>query len=151
VLKDIGDGAHFCDLDGNGNDDYLFVTPEGVITIFRNQNDPGATAYAWEEHDNALVTGYDRKALHFADFDGDGLCDILATEQDNGAVYVWYTSWDADSATFSFSGPEYVENSGTDAGIACYTGWGVGLYDYGMQFADIEYVSLLFISFAHSS
>ena len=137
-LTPAGDGAFFCDMDGSGNDDYIWAAPDGKLTILRNPNIPPATDYAWDEKTSILDTGADRKALRFADMDGDGKCDVVAVTKDTGALDVWYTSYDKSAKKFSFSSKTRIDGSGTSKGPNCSQGWGVGVADLGLRLADIE-------------
>ncbi|OBT92656.2 hypothetical protein VE01_09799 [Pseudogymnoascus verrucosus] len=128
-----GDGAHWCDMKGGGNDDYVFIDHLGRITIFKNSNSPPNTDYSgWNDEGIVLETGLDRKALHLADWNGDGKCDVIAVTKATGAIDVWYTSYNWQTDTFSFSAKTNVVASG------CTQGWGVGPFDLGMRFPDID-------------
>lgn len=125
-------------MDGNGNDDYIWASEDGKITIFRNTNTPPTTDYGWDEKTEILSTGVERRALRFADMDGDGRCDVVAVTKDTGALDVWYTSYDKSSKKFSFSSKTRIDGSGTSKGPSCGQGWGVGITDLGLRLADIE-------------
>ncbi|KAK3904393.1 hypothetical protein C8A05DRAFT_42499 [Staphylotrichum tortipilum] len=129
-----GDGARWCDMSGTGNDDYVFIDHNSKITIFRNSNTPPNTDYSgWYDEGVVLdLGGINRKAIHLGDWNGDGRCDVIVTDKATGALDVYYTSWDRASNQFSFSAKTRVVGSG------CTQGWGVGLYDLGIQFADID-------------
>ncbi|KFY70309.1 hypothetical protein V499_09272, partial [Pseudogymnoascus sp. VKM F-103] len=129
-----GDGAHWGDMDGNGNDDYVWISPDGKVAIFRNLHQPPDTSKfktggGWDAAHVNLETGYDRRALHIGDWDGDGKADIIAVEKGSGAVTVWKTSYAGNK--FSFA-KQVIPNSGK-----CNQGWGVGLFDIGVIFADL--------------
>ncbi|KFY17433.1 hypothetical protein V492_00682 [Pseudogymnoascus sp. VKM F-4246] len=130
-----GDGAHWGDMDGNGNDDYVWISPDGKVTIFRNLNAPPDTSKfngggGWDAAKVNLETGFDRKALHVGDWDGDGKADIIGVDKGSGAVTIWKTNY-AGPHQFSFT-KEVIPNSGV-----CNQGWGDGLFDIGVIFADI--------------
>ncbi|KAM7185430.1 hypothetical protein V8F20_011802 [Naviculisporaceae sp. PSN 640] len=129
-----GDGVFWCDMSGTGNDDYVFIDHNSKITIFRNINEPPNTDYSrWIDKGVVLdLGGTNRKAIHLGDWNGDGFCDVIVTDKATGALDVYYTSWDRASDTFRFSAKTRVVGSG------CTQGWGVGLYDQGMRFADID-------------
>ncbi|KAF7589874.1 hypothetical protein BBP40_003586 [Aspergillus hancockii] len=75
----------------------------------------------------------DRKSLHLADFDGDRKCDLWAVDRDTGKAEVWLNKW-SDSAQGGF-----FEYKGVITGNAkCAQGWGVGLSDLGLRFADLD-------------
>lgn len=91
----------------------------------------------WHEHASVLSVGYDRKGIHVADWDGDGLCDILKVDEHTGEVQMWQNKWNPQTQKFSFPVSGTTVLSGT-APYACKQGWGVGLWDLGVRFADIE-------------
>ncbi|KAF5976214.1 putative carbohydrate esterase family 3 protein, partial [Fusarium bulbicola] len=111
-----GDGVFWGDMTGNGNDDYLWISPEGRVAIFVNSNKPPDTS---RYKDGAWIgKGYD----------GDGKADIIATGRATGALTIWLTSWDGQKLSFNKT------SSGTSY---CKEGWGVGLLDIGPRFADL--------------
>lgn len=121
-------------MSGTGNDDYVFIDHNSKITIFRNSNSPPNTDYSgWYDKGVVLdLGGTNRKAIHLGDWNGDGRCDVIVTDKATGALDVYYTGWDKSSDQFSFSAKTRVAASG------CTQGWGVGLYDLGIRFADID-------------
>jgi hypothetical protein len=126
-------------MDANGNDDYVWISPDGKVTIFRNLNTGTDTSKfvgggGWDAAIVNLETGFNRKALHVGDWDGDGKADIIGVDQGTGAVTVWKTNY-AGPHLFSFT-KEIIPNSGV-----CNQGWGIGLFDIGVIFADIRWVS----------
>ncbi|KFX96332.1 hypothetical protein V490_03385 [Pseudogymnoascus sp. VKM F-3557] len=130
-----GDGAHWGDMTGTGNDDYVWISPDGKIVIFRNLNVPPSIdlftgGHGWNAAEVYLETGYDRKALHVGDWDGDGKADIIAVERDSGVVTVWITNYNGKTFTFT---KKVIPNSGL-----CKQGWGLGMNDVGVFFADIS-------------
>jgi hypothetical protein len=58
-----GDGVHYCDMYGRGHDDYLWVSSDGRISLYENDNSPPT----WTSHASTdlLDTGRDRKSIHF--------------------------------------------------------------------------------------
>jgi hypothetical protein len=58
-----GDGVYYCDMYGRGHDDYLWVSSDGRISLYENDDSPPT----WTSHDSTdvLDTGRDRKSLHF--------------------------------------------------------------------------------------
>ncbi|KAL1835601.1 hypothetical protein VTJ49DRAFT_6345 [Mycothermus thermophilus] len=129
-----GDGVRWCDMTGSGNDDYVFIDHNSKITIFRNINTPPNTDYSsWVDKGVVLdLGGTNRKDIHLGDWNGDGFCDIIVTNKNTGAVDVYYTYWDEASDTFVFSAKTAMVGSG------CTQGWGVGPFDLGMRFHDID-------------
>ncbi|SPO03558.1 uncharacterized protein DNG_06241 [Cephalotrichum gorgonifer] len=126
-----GDGAHWGDMTGTGNDDYVWIDPEGRVVIFVNQNTPPDTSRyktGWDDKGIVLETGMDRKALHIGDWDNDGKDDIIGVDKRSGALTVWLTRY--SSGSFSFQ-------KITLGGTYCTQGWGVGLFDIGPRFHDL--------------
>jgi hypothetical protein len=121
-------------MSGTGNDDYVFIDHNSNVTIFRNANKPPNTDYSgW--HDKGVVLelgGINRKAIHLGDWNGDGFCDVIIADKATGALDVYYTYWDQASDQFSFEPKKRVVENG------CKEGWGVGMYDLGIRFADID-------------
>ncbi|KAK6844716.1 hypothetical protein PG995_014826 [Apiospora arundinis] len=129
-----GDGAVFGDMTNTalstGNDDYVWISPEGGVAIFPNVNTPPSTAgYPdWGVVHVALQTGMDRKALHIGDWNGDGFADVIGVDKKTGSLTVWLTSW--RDGKFSFS-------QHTSTTQYCTQGWGVGRLDIGAHFKDL--------------
>jgi hypothetical protein len=118
-------------MSGKGNDDYVWISPDGKIVPFVNRNNPPDTTQyknGWLGKGVVLETGMDRKALHIGDWDGDGKADIIGVDKKSGALTVWFTSF--DGSVFSF-------RKQTLGGTWCTQGWGVGLFDIGARFADV--------------
>ncbi|KAK6432924.1 hypothetical protein LTR95_010905, partial [Oleoguttula sp. CCFEE 5521] len=68
-----GDGSRYCDMTGDGSDDYIFIDASGAITLFENTHNWGY----WNSWGVIYYTYRARQEIHLADFDGDGKCDIL--------------------------------------------------------------------------
>ena len=62
-----GDGSRYCDMTGDGRDDYLWVSLMGEITLYGNNGMLTGTWDQWGIIYNAYRT---RREMHFADFDG---------------------------------------------------------------------------------
>lgn len=67
-----GDGTTYCDMDGDGTDDYVWVGPNGLIDIYINTQTPPY----WTNYGSVIILGLDRKTIHVADLNGDGKCDV---------------------------------------------------------------------------
>lgn len=129
-----GDGARWGPMSGKGNDDYIWISPDGKIVPFVNKNTPPDTTQyknGWAAKGVVLETGMDRKALHIGDWDGDGKADIIGVDKKTGALTVWFTGYTGPGGTFSF-------RKQTLGGTWCTQGWGVGLFDIGARFADVS-------------
>jgi hypothetical protein len=125
------DGNHYCDMRGTGADDYIWVEVDGTLTIFGNEH----SYPTWVHYGEVFTVPnvYDRRAVHFADMDGDGLCDILHVNTATGATEVFHNNYNPVSNTFSFTYLGFQSGS-----ISCAQGMGVGLRDLGVRFADID-------------
>lgn len=130
-----GDGAYWGDMRNRGVDDYIWISPKGVINVFPNQNTKDDTSRdvsrgIWGPVIRALETGMDRRALHIGDWDGDGHDDVIGVDKRTGKLTIWITNWDGKK--FSF-------NKKTIDRELCKEGWGIGYFDNGHHFADIRY------------
>ncbi|WP_232295108.1 FG-GAP-like repeat-containing protein [Parafrankia sp. EUN1f] len=76
----------FADMDGDGRDDYLMVSPEGRVRAWLN-NLPSPRWIEWNEV-AAGVPGGTREELRFADLNGDGRDDYLLVSPE-GRVRAW--------------------------------------------------------------
>jgi hypothetical protein len=126
-----GDGVRYCDMYGSGKDDFLYVFGDdsGKVQLFENTG----KANVWKAHNTILSTGKERRSLHFGDWDGDGLCDILAVDKHTGNVDMWKNTYKT-GAVF----PTFSYHAGIVTGSKCTEGWGTGVFDLGLQFADID-------------
>lgn len=128
-----GDGIYWGDTTGSGFDDYIWISPEGEVSVFVNKYTQGQfpdyKTSAWTRT-FTFNTGIDRRGLHVGDWDGDGKADIIAvTDRDSGALKVWHSRWDGKSFNWDAS---VIPNS-----AKCGQGWGLMYYDHGAYFADI--------------
>ncbi|KAK1622921.1 hypothetical protein BDP81DRAFT_440486 [Colletotrichum phormii] len=78
---------------------------------------------------NKLETGFDRRALHVGDWDGNGKADIIGVNRRTGALTVWFSNWDGTNFNWD---KQVLAN--TDK---CNQGLGRGYFDHGAYFADI--------------
>ncbi|KAF9880547.1 putative carbohydrate esterase family 3 protein [Colletotrichum karsti] len=130
-----GDGAYWGDMRGRGVDDYIWISPNGVVNVFPNQNTKedttkDATRGIWGVSIRALETGMDRRALHIGDWDGDGKDDVIGVDKASGALTVWYSRWNGGT-DFKF------DRKSIEGSDKCKQRWGVGYFDNGHHFADI--------------
>jgi hypothetical protein len=117
---------------GTGSDDYIWISPTGRGEFYGNTHafDPPK----WDVGTKSMFDlGVDRKSIQLADFDGDGKCDVLVTRKSDGAVRMYRNEYDAATSTFKFTDQGFVHGT-----ARCTEGWGVGLRDLGLRFADIE-------------
>lgn len=125
------DGDHYCDMRGNGADDYIWVGTDGSLTIFGNEHSPPNWLHYGLVY--TIDNVYDRRSIHFADMDGDGKCDVLHVNTVTGETEIYRNDYDAGTDKFSFT---YL-GFGTGS-ISCTEGMGTGLRDLGVRFADID-------------
>jgi hypothetical protein len=74
-----------------------------------------------------------RIGIHLADWDGDGLCDVLTQDRATGALTWFQNTYVSDTDTVQFANRGIV-----NPGQSCTQGWGVGVFDRGMRLADID-------------
>jgi hypothetical protein len=97
--------------------------------VFENiQNPP-----FWNTHEGVFWTKTDREHTHFADWDGDGKCDILYVDQVSGQVAWWRNTYNGVGDVPTFATPAVVVQ-----GPACLDRDGVGLYDQAARFPDLD-------------
>lgn len=134
-----GDGARWGDVTGTGFDDYIWISAFGEITIFPNK--ARANSFDWYKSvawgsTTLIKTGVTRRALHIADWNGDGKADIIAVDRVSGELTVWLST--SEPGKVSFQDPKkYSDTKGF-----CTLGWGVLYYDTSHHFADIKYDSV---------
>ncbi|KAE8155227.1 hypothetical protein BDV25DRAFT_146356 [Aspergillus avenaceus] len=123
-----GDGVYYCDIRGAGADDYVWISAEGRGTLYGNVHKPPTWDPEGIEIFNVNKT---RKGLHLADFDGDGKCDLWSVDRDTGEAEVWLNKWSDGEGSFEYQGV-------LTGNASCTQGWGVGLGDLGLRFADLD-------------
>jgi hypothetical protein len=121
-------------------DDYIWVKSDGDMMLYRNMNNWSPDSGLWETVINPFRnTLSPRKSIHIADWDGDGKCDIIIQDEASGSMHWYKNRYVVDSTTLDWNWldmgvvPEPHCGFGDAAG-----GWGVGLFDRNVQFADIE-------------
>ncbi|OBT61486.1 hypothetical protein VE03_09357 [Pseudogymnoascus sp. 23342-1-I1] len=131
-----GDGAYWGDMRNAKVDDYVWISPDGVINVFPNlgktlinSGDWDPSAPVWAAAIRALETGMDRRALHIGDWNGDGYADIIGVERRTGKLTIWLTKW--EDGRFSFTQQKI------DRDDLCKENWGQGYFDNAHHFADI--------------
>lgn len=113
-------------------DDYIWMwslAGNGRFAIFENINQPPY----WNTHDPVFETGKDRRHTHFADWDGDGKCDVLYVDQVSGQVSWFRNTWNGKDAFPSFAAEQVAVPA-----PACAERDGVGLLDQAARFADLD-------------
>lgn len=139
------DGDRYCNMLGhsNGAMDYVWVHSSGYMILYESLGgefpaDPpywGAHYQIWEaskEHGSDI----DRRDLHLADWDGDGLCDIIYVDPDNGEMDVWLNQYKKRGDITKWA---HVTDAGPRGTVKpCPEKRGVGIYDLAVRFADID-------------
>jgi len=70
-------------MDGDGRDDYVWISPMGELTVFINIGSPPA----WGQGGVAINLNLPRKSLHLADWTGTGKCDVSAFSSTSSLSY----------------------------------------------------------------
>jgi hypothetical protein len=65
----------------------------------------------WTFHNQILDTKRDRKSIHVGDWDGDGLCDILAVDLPTGNVDLYRNLLQPSAAKPTFAAPIRIVNT----------------------------------------
>ncbi|KAL2782956.1 SGNH hydrolase-type esterase domain-containing protein [Aspergillus keveii] len=121
------DGNFYCDMTGDGFDDYISVSKNGQYTLYRNINDPPN----WGQDGVIFNQYWDRRRVRIADIDGDKRCDIIFLGVD-GTVYMWYRNeFEDDNVSFHPMG-------GIQELPPCPQRDGVGQFDLAFVFADLN-------------
>jgi hypothetical protein len=89
---------------------------------------------SWNSHGNILDTKRDRKFIHVGDWDGDGLCDILAVGRKTGNVNMWRNTYKKGDKVHTFEAPVQVVNKALYPQPVSNG----NLYDLAVRFADIN-------------
>ncbi|KAF5507162.1 Multidomain esterase [Colletotrichum aenigma] len=138
ATKPKADGNFYCDMTGNGRDDYIWVLSKGEMDLFENAGkdfiangesywkQPGQKAFFKPPRD------LDRRDIHLTDFDGDGRCDIIHVDHNNGnRVEMWKNNY-TPGGGFNW---QYIANPAP--ALNCPEKRGVGFRDWPIRFADV--------------
>ncbi|KAI8261062.1 Multidomain esterase [Colletotrichum sp. SAR 10_98] len=138
ATKPKADRNFYCDMTGNGRDDYIWVLSKGEMDLFENAGkdfiangesywkQPGQKAFFKPPRD------LDRRDIHLTDFDGDGRCDIIHVDHNNGnRVEMWKNNY-TPGGCFNW---QYIANPAP--ALNCPEKRGVGFRDWPIRFADI--------------
>ena len=136
-----GDGIRWGDLRNRGIDDYIWIDPAGVVNVYPNLNSrsdvsrygQGSGNSPWGGAMHAVLrTGLNRRALHVADWDGDGKADIVGVNNNDFSITVWKNNWDGTNFNFA--------SERISGGPYCQEKRGVGYKDQPVHVVDIRYV-----------
>ncbi|KAF5982347.1 acetylxylan esterase [Fusarium bulbicola] len=123
------DGNYYCDMRGTGSDDYVWIYQDGhAAEINANIHSPPAWVHSTKIE---LTVPGPRNGIHLADWTGDGRCDVIVQNKATGHLTVYKNQYDKGADRISF-------DSGTAVATECNQGWGVGIFDLGMRFHDID-------------
>ncbi len=127
--------------------DYVWVHSTGYMRIYESRGGtfPSEPPYwswnyvFWTASDY-LGREIDRRDLHLADWDGDGLCDIIYVNPDTGYMDgLWLNKYRTTRDLTTSANWVRVNNAGPRGGNApCPERRGVGIYDLAVRFADID-------------
>ncbi|KAM0263654.1 hypothetical protein ACHAPA_008628 [Fusarium lateritium] len=131
-----GDGIFWGDVTGTGVDDYVWISMHGEVNVFANKNTRAKNDFyetnAWAAP-KMIKTGLERRALHLADWDGDGKADIIGvTNLKTGALKVWFSRWNNGQAAWE---EQVIPNP--PGREWCTQGFGRLPFDNAHHFADL--------------
>ncbi|KAF5020271.1 hypothetical protein F66182_7705 [Fusarium sp. NRRL 66182] len=132
-----GDGNKYCDMTGDGRDDYVWVLSKGEMDLYPNAGKDFITdkdSY-WGPMQKAFFKpprDLDRRDIHLTDWDGDGKCDIVWVDPSNeNRVSVWRNNY-TPGGGFNW---QYLANPAPE--LYCPEKRGIGFHDLPVQFADV--------------
>lgn len=98
-----GAGVRFADYDGDGRDDYIWLSEEGKAFIYINY--VGEIAENWKGLNDgkyiALGVGARREDVRLADLDGDRRADYIWVHPFDGSINVWRNAFDKGPGTWT--------------------------------------------------
>ncbi|KAJ3489561.1 hypothetical protein NLG97_g5968 [Lecanicillium saksenae] len=94
IASGIGDGpgVTFVDIDGDGLDDYIWISEDGIVTAYKNggqgSGDPSSGTWIWIPMGviASNLGGGARGTIIFGDIDGDGRADYHVVNHATGAL-----------------------------------------------------------------
>jgi hypothetical protein len=143
--KSAADGDRYCNMLGhaNGAMDYIWVHSTGYMILYESFGGafPAEPPY-WGPHyqiwtpDGRYDQAIDRRDLHLADWNGDGLCDIIYVYPDTGEMDVWLNQYNNGGDITQWTLQSNAGPSGDTT--PCPEKRGVGIFDLAVRFADID-------------
>lgn len=127
----------------NGAMDYIWLHSTGYMILYESFGGvfPGEPPY-WGPHyqiwspDGRYDHAIDRRDLHLADWNGDGLCDIIYVYPDTGEMDVWLNQYKNGGDITKWTLQANAGPSGDTK--PCPEKRGVGYFDLAVRFADID-------------
>ncbi|KAL4946967.1 SGNH hydrolase-type esterase domain-containing protein [Aspergillus filifer] len=115
-IGEDGDGVRFADMNGDGRDDYLWISDDGKVTCYLNTpgDSPGKPTWV-PKGEIASGVGSRRDRILFGDINGDGRDDYLAIG-DNGQVDAWLNTGTSDTPVWVPQG-QIASGIGAAAGV----------------------------------
>lgn len=125
-----------------GLEDYVWILSKGQMTMYPNaglgrvvpgQSFWGPETVIWDPATQAGGRSLDRRDLHLADWDGDGLCDIIWTDPENeNRVQLWRNRYKETG------GWNWAYNANPASDLYCPQSRGLGIHDIPVHFADVS-------------
>ncbi|KAL3439968.1 SGNH hydrolase-type esterase domain-containing protein [Aspergillus insuetus] len=129
-LNTYADGNNYCNMDGDGLNDYIWVLRN--FYLYHNLNNPPQ----WYDHGMVFDKKWDRQFIRIADIDGDRKCDLIfLNEGGSGEVVNWFKT-DFKDGQWSFQNQYELEQVGACRGEKQRNG--VGLFNLAVRFADLN-------------
>ncbi|MFC9283307.1 FG-GAP-like repeat-containing protein [Streptomyces collinus] len=79
---DVDHAMKYADLDGDGRDDIVWLSPTGAATVWLNRDDHGKTTWVYRG-ESAMGTGQGPDRVFFADLNDDGKDDYIVVRPDH--------------------------------------------------------------------
>lgn len=127
-----GDGVEFCDMNGDGYDDMLYIWDGGMVDVWLRSTTSSDNAPSFTYNAQVAKLAVDRKWIQVADWDGDGRCDLLVTNHEFGDVTLYKNTGSSTSITIG-AGQTVV--SGGKCRQLYMT---PGLTDLAVRFGDLD-------------
>ncbi|MER5647683.1 FG-GAP-like repeat-containing protein [Streptosporangium sp. NPDC002524] len=93
--------VRFADLNGDGRDDYLLVSPQGQVKAWFNNG--AGEGGGWDYMGEVASGSGPRDRIRFADFNGDGRDDYVVVG-DQGQATVWFNAGSGDRMSWAAQG-----------------------------------------------
>ncbi|KAH6856359.1 hypothetical protein B0I37DRAFT_402917 [Chaetomium sp. MPI-CAGE-AT-0009] len=140
------DGDRYCNMMGHasGAQDYVWIHSTGYMRIYESRGGsfPSEPPYWGPNYiifDPPATMGrqLDRRDLHLADWNGDGLCDIIYADPVSHQLEVWINKY-ANNKDFSHWEHWTEGNQLPNLDKRCTEERGTGIFDIPVRFADID-------------